>query len=151
MYRQNQSLFDLLQPVISAMGYELWGIEQLQRGSGSLLRIYIDKPDGVNISDCARASDQIAGLLDVNDPIRGAYELEVSSPGIERPLFTLEQFSRYLGHRVQIKLRNRIENRRNITGEIDAVTDGFITIGEGEEEFAIPVDMIDKAHLVEQV
>ena len=82
MVKQNKKLVDLLAPVISAMGYEMLGVEQISQGKSSTLRIYIDKEGGINVDDCQRVSHQVTGVLDVNDPIKGAYHLEVSSPGV---------------------------------------------------------------------
>ena len=148
MYKQNQSLVNLLEPVISAMGYEMLGIEYFPRRHGSQLRIYIDNETGITVADCERVSHQVTGVLDVNDPIHGTYDLEVSSPGLERPLFTLEQFNRFRGHKVQLKLHSKLDGRRHFTGEIGEVDQEKIILHEGENEFSIPADMIDKAHLV---
>jgi len=104
MYRQNQALLDLFGPEVAAIGYELLGIELNQNGHGSILRVYIDKDDGIMIDDCVLVSQQLAGLLDVEDPIKGNYELEVSSPGLDRPLFTIEQFNKFVGDTVKLKL-----------------------------------------------
>ena len=90
-------LTELIEPVIKAMGYHLWGIEYLGQGKHSVLRVYLDKAGGVNIEDCALASRQISSLLDVEDPIKSEYTLEVSSPGLDRMLFSLEQFQEYAG------------------------------------------------------
>ena len=90
MYIRNQILLDLLKPEIASMGYELLGLEVVKNQHMSLLRVYIDKPEGINIDDCVLVSQQLTGLLDVKDPIKGKYNLEVSSPGLDRPLFTDE-------------------------------------------------------------
>lgn len=150
MYKRDQTLIALLQPVISALGYELWGVEHFPKGSGSLLRVYIDKLGGITLADCERVSHQVVGILDVHDPISGSYELEVSSPGLDRPLFTLEQMERYLGCWASFKLKRKLDGRRNITGEIEEVSDDTVTIGAGDEKFAVPADMIDKAHLAQR-
>ncbi len=97
MYKQNQVLVELLQPVVSAMGYEMLGIEQIPQGRDSLVRVYIDSETGISLDDCERVSDQVTGVLDVEDPVKGSYRLEITSPGLDRPLFTLEQCRRYLG------------------------------------------------------
>lgn len=149
MYKQNQSLVKLLEPVISAMGYEMLGIEYFTRGHGSLLRIYIDNEAGISVDDCERVSNQVTGILDVNDPIHGSYNLEVSSPGLDRPLFTLEQFRRFKGHRAQVKLRSKLDGRRNFTGEIGAVEPDRVVLHDRDERYTIPADLIEKAHLAE--
>ncbi|MBS5841860.1 MAG: transcription termination/antitermination protein NusA, partial [Pseudomonas sp.] len=107
-----EQLQALLAPVVVALGYECWGIEFSAQGRHSMLRVYIDKEGGVLVDDCAIVSRQISGVLDVEDPIAVEYTLEVSSPGMERPLFTLEQFAKYAGEQVKIKLRSPFEGRR---------------------------------------
>ena len=116
-----EQLQALLAPVVEALGYECWGLEFLSQGRHSLLRVYIDKADGILIEDCETVSRQVSGVLDVEDPISGEYTLEVSSPGMDRPLFTLEQFARYVGEQVKIKLRVPFERRRNFQGVLRGV------------------------------
>ncbi len=148
MYRQNITLLNLLAPVVESMGYEMLGIEHFPRGQGSLLRIYIDSEAGIGIDDCVRASEQIIGILDVNDPIQGSYDLEVSSPGLDRPLFTLEHFRRFMGQQVKINLREKIEGRRNITGEIQSVNEECVLVKAPGLDYLVPEDLINKARLI---
>ena len=147
MYIQNQKLHDLLDPEITAMGFELLGIELSNSGSASFLRIYIDKSEGINIDDCVLVSQQITGLLDVNNPIKGRYNLEVSSPGLERPLFTDEQLKKHIGQIVMIKLHEKYKGKRRIIGKIEAVEDLEIVIKCNENKESIPLDLINKANL----
>ena len=86
-----------------------------------MLRLYIDNDAGITIDDCARVNHQVIGILDVHDPIKEKYFLEISSPGLDRPLFTLAQFQRFLGEKVKLKLREKIEERRKVTGVIKAL------------------------------
>ena len=148
MYIQNQKLHDLLDPEVTAMGYELLGIELSNSGSASFLRIYIDKSEGINIDDCVLVSQQLTGLLDVNNPIKGKYNLEVSSPGLERPLFTDEQLKKHIGQIVMIKLHEKYKGKRRIIGKIEAVEDLEIVIKCNESKENIPLDLINKANLV---
>ena len=148
MYRQNTQLQELINPVVSALGYEMLGIEIVNKGRGWLVRIYIDKPSGICLDDCAKVSHQVAGILDVNDPIKGPYELEISSPGNDRPLFTLEQFRRFIGEMVRIHLVAKIEGRRKITGIISSVTDDAVEIEEDGHKITVQENFIDKARLV---
>lgn len=148
MYRQNTVLIELLEPVVHALGYELLGIEQLSRGRDTLLRLYIDNETGIGLSDCARVSDQVAGVLDVNDPIKGSYHLEVSSPGFDRPLFTLAHFRRFTGHMVRLNLHDKIAGRRKITGEITSVSENSVEINMGGDIYQVTEENIDKARLV---
>jgi len=147
MYIQNQNLLDLFEPEITAMGFELLGIELIKNGHISLLRVYIDKFEGVNIDDCVLVSQQLTGLLDVKDPIKGQYNLEVSSPGIDRLLFTDEQLKKHIGHIVMIKLREKYKGKRKITGVLEAVDDLEIIIKCNKNNEKIPSKLIDKAKL----
>ncbi len=147
MHIQNQNLLDLFEPEIIAMGFELLGIELIKNGHISLLRVYIDKFEGVNIDDCVLVSQQLTGLLDVKDPIKGQYNLEVSSPGIDRPLFTDEQLKKHIGHIVMIKLREKYRGKRKITGVLEAVDNLEIIIKCNENNEKIPSELIDKAKL----
>ena len=147
MHIQNQNLLDLFEPEITAMGFELLGIELIKNGHISLLRVYIDKFEGVNIDDCVLVSQQLTGLLDVKDPIKGQYNLEVSSPGIDRPLFTDEQLKKHIGHVVMIKLREKYRGKRKITGVLEAVNNLEIIIKCNENNEKIPSELIDKAKL----
>ena len=148
MYIQNQKLHDLLHPEITAMGFELLGIELSNSDSVSFLRIYIDKSEGINIDDCVLVSQQLTGLLDVNNPIKGKYNLEVSSPGLDRPLFTDEQLKKHIGQIVMIKLHEKYKGKRRIIGEIEAVEDLEIAIKCNKSKENIPLDLINKANLV---
>ena len=143
-----EELQALLAPVAVALGYEYWGIEFLAQGCHSMLRVYIDKEGGVLVDDCAIVSRHISGILDVEDPITVEYTLEVSSPGIERPLFTLEQFAKYSGDRVKIKLRSPLEMRQNFQGLLRGVEEQNIVVQVEDHEFLLPIDMIDKANII---
>ena len=147
MHIQNQNLLDLFEPEITAIGFELLGIELIKNGHISLLRVYIDKFEGVNIDDCVLVSQQLTGLLDVKDPIKGQYNLEVSSPGIDRSLFTDEQLKKHIGHIVMIKLREKYRGKRKITGVLEAVNNLEIIIKCNENNEKIPSELIDKAKL----
>lgn len=148
MYRQNNEMLEMLEPVVRGMGYELLGIDYISRGRNSLLRIYIDSETGITLQDCERVSKQVTGILDVKDPIRGSYNLEVSSPGFDRPLFTLEQFRRYVGHGACLHLHHKIAGHRKMTGVISAVTDDGVEIMVDGTHYQIGADNIDKARLV---
>ena len=147
MHIKNQNLLDLFEPEITAMGFELLGIELIKNGHISVLRVYIDKFEGVNINDCVLVSQQLTGLMDVKDPIKGQYNLEVSSPGIDRPLFTNAQLKKHIGHIVMIKLREKHMGKRKVTGVLEAVDELEITIKCNENNEKIPSELIDKAKL----
>ncbi len=150
MHIQNQNLLDLFEPEITTMGFELLGIELIKNGHISLLRVYIDKFKGVNIDDCVLVSQQLIGLLDVKDPIKGQYNLEVSSPGIERPLFVIAHYQRFLGHDVRLRTYRPIEGKRNFTGSIGSVGETNNTIELVTELGPVTVDigLIEKSNLI---
>ncbi|MBT5436025.1 MAG: ribosome maturation factor RimP, partial [Methylococcales bacterium] len=110
--------------------------------------IYIDAESGVVLDDCTRVSRQVSGVLDVEDPIKTVYQLEVSSPGAERPLFEVEHFQRFIGQKVQVNLFVPIEKRRNVIGFITSVNDAVIVIDGEDQQFEIPFKSISKANLV---
>ena len=141
-------LEQLLIPVVEALGYRCWGIEFLSQGRHSLLRVYIDHDDGVTVEACADVSRQASAVLDVEDPISGDYTLEVSSPGMDRPLFTLEHYAAYIGEQVKIRLRVPYEGRRNIQGVIRGVEGDDVVVLVDEHEYLLPIDSIDKSQVV---
>lgn len=140
-------LIQLLQPALNELGYELWGCEYLSQGKYSLLRIYIDKPDGIGIQDCERASHQISAILDVEDPITGNYTLEVSSPGLDRPLFNPAQFKKYIGSSVNLKLYQPVLKKKKLNGTIISVDDESVLIENKKERSEVLFSNIAKANL----
>ncbi len=140
---------ELLEPVVQSLGCELWGIEF--HGSGrhrGLLRIYIEKPDGVVLQDCEKVSRQVSSVLDVEDPIQTEYTLEVSSPGMDRPLYTAAQYQEYSGEQVQIKLRLPFNGRKQFKGLLTGVENEEIKLVVADEEYLFPIETIDKANVV---
>lgn len=129
-------------------GYELLHVEVRPEGGSTILRIYVDKPDGVSIDDCAAASRKISVLLDVEDPFEGNYTLEVSSPGIERPLFSPKDYLRFQGREVKLVTKTKIDNRRKFTGKIVSLQNEIVTLSSGGELIKIAYEEIKKAHLV---
>jgi ribosome maturation factor RimP len=140
----------LLEPGVNALGFELWGIEYVSQGRNSTLRIYIDSENGIDVDDCAKVSHQVSGVLDVEDPITGHYTLEVSSPGMDRPLFTLEQFAAYAGSQVQVRLRIAFEGRRKFKGLLNGVEGDDVLVVVDNEEYLLPIEYIDKANVIPQ-
>ena len=139
----------LIGPVIEEMGYGLWGCEYLAQGKHSLLRIYIDKEDGITLEDCQKVSYEVSALLDVEDPITSHYSLEVSSPGIPRPIFHVWQYQRYIGLEVQIKLYRPIEGRRKYKGKIISADDQeLVLLLDDQIHHHFPVSNIVKANLI---
>ena len=148
MYRQNQILLDLFENEVASLGYELLGIELNQSTHGSILRVYIDKEGGIVVEDCVAVSRQLSGVLDVEDPIKGNYDLEVSSPGMDRPLFTVEQFNKVLGETIKLKLYEKYNDRKRFSGILKAVDEEEVVIDCDGEEYKVPFRLIDRARLV---
>lgn len=138
----------MLQPVVESLGYEFWGLEYIQ-GRGATLRVFIDRDEeGVSVDDCALVSHQVSGVLDVEDPIPGEYNLEVSSPGMERPLFTLEQWARYLGEDIQIRLLAPVAGKRRLTATLTAIEGDEVLLDVKGEALRVPFAQVDRANLV---
>jgi ribosome maturation factor RimP len=148
MKQAPEHLVNLIEPIVIGLGYECVGIEYNPHPQHGILRIYIDKEGGVLIADCSKVSHQISGVLDVEDPIQGYYQLEVSSPGTERPLFKVSQFAQFIGQSVTVNLIKTIDNRRKITALIQKVADDIIFLQEAQQVFEIPFAIISKARLV---
>lgn len=135
------------EPLVESMGLSYWGAEYLSREA--LLRVYIDTEQGVSVEDCAAVSRELSLLLDVEDIIPSQYRLEVSSPGMRRPFFKLEQFNGFIGYEVKIKLSMPFERRKNFRGilsRVDMSADELGLIVE-EEEYILPYELVDKANL----
>ena len=130
------------------MGFELWGFEYLPAGRHSILRVFVEKEDGITVDDCADISRQISAIMDVEDPISSAYMLEVSSPGMDRLLFKPSQFERYKGQTVQVRTAVGVLGRRKFKGPMVQVTDSMIEIEVDGELYEIDYDIIEKANLV---
>ncbi len=145
---KSEQLEALIAPVVVGLGYQLWGIDYSSQGRHTVLRVFIDAEAGITVDDCAAVSRQLGGVFDVEDPIAGEYSLEVSSPGMDRPLFTLEQFIQYVGHKVQVRLRTPFEGRRKFSGLLKGVEDEDVVIVVDKHEYLLPVDSIDKANVV---
>ena len=118
----------ILRTVVESLGYEWWGSEYISKGRNSLLRVYIDHNPSVRVEDCERTSREIAAILDVEDIVTGHYFLEVSSPGIPRTLFYAEQYFRYLGHLIEIRLHQPLLGQRKFIGRVKEVDESFITL-----------------------
>jgi len=136
-----------IRPTLEDMGYELWGCQYLAQGRNALLRVYIDKADGIGIEDCEQVSRQISALLDVEDPISGHYSLEVSSPGIPRPLFYSSQYQRYLGDVVEIKVVKQVQGKRKFIGTIVSADERILVLDVDHVQQSFPFSTIVKAHL----
>ncbi|MDX1594089.1 MAG: ribosome maturation factor RimP [Gammaproteobacteria bacterium] len=138
----------LIEPIVAGLGYEAVGIELLPQGGRELLRIYIDRADGITADDCERVSHQVSGMLDVEDPIPGEYTLEVSSPGLDRPLFRRDDFARFAGRRAKLKLRAPRDGRARYTALLRGVEGEEVLFEVDGEALRVAYDEIDQARLV---
>jgi ribosome maturation factor RimP len=143
-----EKLYEIITPVVEGLGYELVGIEYLGQGRHSLLRIYIDQPQGITLDDCEKVSRQVSAVMDVEDPLSNNYNLEVSSPGLERPLFVEEHFNRFAGNTVFVRMTFPIDGRRKFEGVLQGVEAGEVIVEIGEVQVRLPLAQVDKAHLV---
>lgn len=142
----------LIRPIVAALGYTLWGTELHQSGKHTILRVFIDLPlgderKGVNLDDCGTVSSQIGALLDVENPIAGIYNLEVSSPGLERFLFNIEQYQRYIGELICIKLQQPQNGQRKFIGKLSAASDEKIELTVDDKIVVFELANISKANL----
>jgi len=141
-------LANLLEPAVERLGYELVDLEVRLGGKGGLVRLYIDKPDGIDLDDCEKVSLAVSAVLDVEDPVPGNYNLEVSSPGLDRKLTKVEHFQRFEGETVKVQLRFPIEGRRRFRGTLLSSDDENIVVEVDGESFSLPLKTIDTARLV---
>ncbi len=143
------ALDNLVKNTVEGLGFILWGYEYRPHGESALLRIFIEKTDtGISVDDCGLVSRQIGAALDVEDLIPVAYILEVSSPGMDRVLFTADQYQHYIGDKIKIRTRTRIDDRRNFKGLLVSANESVATVKVDNEEFAIPYESIDRARLI---
>lgn len=145
---KQQQISELIAPLVEALDCELWGVEYLSQGRHSVLRIYIEKEPRVEIEDCEKISRQVSSILDVEDPIAGKYTLEVSSPGMDRLLFTLDHYRRCIGEQVALKLARAFEGRKKFQGQLVGVENDEIVLHIDGEEYVLPFESIDKANVV---
>jgi len=143
-----QKLTELLKPAVEETGKTLLGIEYLSAGNNSVLRLFIDHENGINVDDCAEVSRQVGALLDVEDPISSEYSLEVSSPGVDRPLFELAHFQEVIGETVNVKLSMPLNGRRKFKGPLVAIENDTLIIEVDSIDYELAISNVDKANLV---
>jgi ribosome maturation factor RimP len=141
-------LAKLLEPAVERLGYELTDLEVRLGGKGGLVRVFIDKPEGIDLDDCERVSLAVSALLDVEDPVPGNYNLEVSSPGLDRKLTKVEHFQRFVGETVKVQMRFPIEGRRRFRGTLVSADEENIVVEVDGESHSLPLKTIDTARLV---
>jgi ribosome maturation factor RimP len=144
-----EKIKELLQPTVEALGYELWTCQYIPAGKHSILRVFIDKSDGIQLEDCGKVSRQISALLDVEDPISGHYTLEVSSPGLDRPLIEADHYKRFVGCSAKVKLVQAVNGKKKYFGVIEGVESGDLMLSVEGTVVSIPLTFIIKANLVE--
>ena len=148
MDRLEKKLNDMFEPVIESMAYELVGVELTGSGSGTILRIYIDAEKGITVDDCQAVSYQVSGILDVEDPLQSHYTLEVSSPGLDRPLVKPEHFEQFTGEVVKIRSTEAVLGRKNFKGILESFDGEYLYVAVDNEVYEIPFDIVEKANLV---
>ena len=147
MVKIASTLHDRLAHLVNAMGYEFIGGEL----DGGVLRLYIDSDKGITLDDCSRVSYQISAMLDVEDPIQGHYTLEVSSPGLDRPLFEVAHYQKQMGNRIKLRVCAKVHNRRKFVGTLLRVDGNDIHLLVDEEEVVLPFSTIEKANVVADI
>lgn len=143
-----EELARLLEPTVERLGYELSDLELKLGGKDGVIRVFIDKPEGVDLSDCEAVSRQLSAVLDVEDPVPGHYTLEVSSPGLDRKLTKPEHFRRYVGEDVRVRLRTPLDGRRNFRGRLTAADDEDVEIEVDGRPHHLAMAAIESARLV---
>ncbi len=161
MRKDQTHLWELFEPVVNGMGFDLIEIEHFPNPKHGVLRLYIDTPyidspegsekeaaKGVVIEDCSAVSRQISALIDVEDPVNGQFNLEVSSPGLDRPLRRLQDFQRFTGSLVKLKMVMPLDGQRNFKGRLLEASEESVVIETDSEEISLPMSAIDKARIV---
>jgi len=143
-----QKLTDMLEPAVEACGFEFIGLELIRAGQHSTLRVYIDHENGISVDSCALVSRQVSAVLDVEDPISTEYNLELSSPGMERPLFKTAHYAQFTGDKAKFVLRMPVNNRRKWIGKIVSVEGDMITFLVDETNVTFALSNIQKANLI---
>jgi len=141
------TLVALLQPVVEGLGYVLWDLEYVAGRGSALLRLYIDAPAGITLDDCERVSRAVSGRLDEADPLPGHYTLEVSSPGLDRPLRTAAHFAAYAGEPVYVELAQALGGRRRFKGRLVAAGEDSVEVEVDGQRHVLPIAAIRRAHL----
>jgi ribosome maturation factor RimP len=146
--RKELQVEELLAPTVESLGCTIWGVEFLNQGKHTKLRLYIDRDEGIDVDHCAAVSRHVSDILDVEEVISSAYTLEVSSPGMDRLLFKEEQFADSAGEQVDIRLNFPFEGRKKFIGVLNGVQDSMAIVQIEDEEFLLPLENIQKARVV---
>ncbi|WP_195263606.1 ribosome maturation factor RimP [Clostridium sp. 1001275B_160808_H3] len=141
-----ETIDQLVRPIAEELNYEIYHIEYVKENGDYYLRIYIDKDGGIALSDCEALSRRVSDVMDEKDPIKDAYFLEVSSPGLNRGLFTDEHFKKQIGKEIMVKFTKSLNGRKNLKGILKEVSDDSVVV-EADELVTIPKDKIKLANL----
>lgn len=146
---REQEIYDLLESTVEALGFELWGVKYRSNGKFSTLLLFIDSENGIGVDDCAKVSHHVSGILDVEDIINSAYDLQVSSPGMDRELFFADQYTSYIGQKLNLKLSQVVNKSRKWKGILKSTTDEQINIEiSNGDEIGVPFNVIEKAQII---
>ena len=148
MAKFEQKLTELLRPAVEETGKTLLGVEYISAGNNSILRLFIDHVNGIDVDDCAEVSRQVGAILDVEDPISSEYSLEVSSRGVDKPLFEIEHFQSVIGEIVNVKLSIPLNGRRKFKGPLVAIENNNLIIEVDSIDYELSIGNVDKANLV---
>ena len=152
-------LEELIVPILDDFGYELVDLQYRKEGRGMAVCIFIDKPGGITLDDCVTVSREVGAILEIEDPIKAAYRLEVSSPGLDRPLKKVADFERFTGHKIKVRTMRMLDpddrgnSRKTFTGELAGVEDGMIRVRLDDKRgglAVIAIEDLEKANLVEE-
>jgi len=143
-----QKLTEMLRPAVEETGKALLGCEFISAGNHSVLRLFIDHENGIDVDDCAEVSRQVGAILDVEDPISTEYNLEVSSPGLDRPLFELSQFQEIIGETINVRLSIPLNGRRKFKGKLETIENDTLIVTVDGEDYELVMTNVDKANLV---
>ena len=148
MAKFEQKLAEMLRPAVEETGKELLGCEFISAGNHSVLRLFIAHENGIEVDDCAEVSRQVGAILDVEDPISTEYNLEVSSPGLDRPLFEMAHFQAIVGETVNVRLSIPLNGRRKFKGKLAAIENDTLIVTVDGEDYELVMSNVDKANLV---
>ncbi|MEY8216317.1 MAG: ribosome maturation factor RimP [Colwellia sp.] len=148
MAKFEQKLTDMLRPAVAETGKELLGVEFVSAGNNSVLRLFIDHENGIDVDDCAEVSRQVGAILDVEDPISSEYNLEVSSPGVDKPLFELAHYQTVVGETINVKLSMPLNGRRKFKGNLVAIENDTLIVDVDGLDYELAINNVDKANLV---
>ena len=139
-------IYEIVKPIADELNYDIYHVEYVKENGELYLRIYIEKDGGITLSDCEALSRRVSDLMDEKDPIKDPYFLEVSSPGLNRTLFTEEHYKRFIGREVMVKFTKSVDGKKNIKGILKEVNEDSIVV-EADQLINIPKDKIKSVNI----